>query len=96
MTRIVGHQVIKAPCCGVRLSTTAFASLNSMANEYWTDGRVAGNLSPTDGGLRRCICGSFFLISKCEFCELIRKKELFSFASQNQQIEAWLRRENGE
>lgn len=96
MTRIVGHQVIKTLCCGVRLSTTAFASINFIANEYWTDGRVAGNLYPTDGGLRRCICGSFFLISKCELCELIRKKELFSPATRNQQIEAWLRKQDGE
>ena len=96
MTRISGHQVIKAPCCGARLSTTAFASLNFMAHEHWTDGRDVGSLSPTDGGLRRCSCGSYFLLSQSESLELIRKKEPVREVTRSLKIEAWLRRKNGE
>jgi len=96
MTRISGYQVIRAPCCGARLTTTAFASLNFMANEHWTDGRAVGSLSPTDGGLRRCTCGSYFLLSQSESLELIRKKEPVRVVTRSLQIEAWLRRKSKE
>lgn len=96
MTRVSGHQVIKTPCCGARLSTTAFASMNFMANEHWTDGRAVGSLSPTDGGLRRCTCGSYFLLSNSESLELIRSKEPMREITRSIQIEAWLRRKRGE
>ncbi len=67
-----------------------------MANEHWTDGRAVGSLSPTDGGLRRCTCGSYFLLSQSESLELIRKKEPVREITRSLQIEAWLRRKSGE
>lgn len=67
-----------------------------MANEHWTDGRAVGSLSPTDGGLRRCTCGSYFLLSQSEALELIRKKEPVREVTRSLQIEAWLRRKSEE
>jgi hypothetical protein len=32
-----------------------------MASEHWTDGATENSLSQSDGGLRRCTCGSYFL-----------------------------------
>ena len=61
MTRIAGTNIIKAPCCGALYSTTAFASINFMASEHWTDGATENSLSQSDGGLRRCTCGGYFL-----------------------------------
>ena len=54
MTRISGTNIVKAPCCGALYSTTAFASINFMASEHWTDGATENSLSQSDGGLRRC------------------------------------------
>jgi hypothetical protein len=61
MTRIAGTNLIKAPCCGAFFSTVAFASINFMASEHWTDGQDENSLSQSDGGLRRCTCGGYFL-----------------------------------
>ena len=61
MTRIAGTNIIKAPCCGALYSTTAFASINFMISEHWTDGQDENSLSQSDGGLRRCTCGGYFL-----------------------------------
>jgi hypothetical protein len=66
MTRIAGTNIIKAPCCGALYSTTAFASINFMASEHWTDGATENSLSQSDGGLRRCTCGSYFLSGYAE------------------------------
>ena len=61
MTRTAGTSIIKAPCCGALYSTIAFASINFMASEHWTDGATENSLSQSDGGLRRCTCGGYFL-----------------------------------
>ena len=66
MTRVSGTNIIKAPCCGTLYSTTAFASINFMASEHWTDGATENSLSQSDGGLRRCTCGSYFLSGYAE------------------------------
>ena len=66
MTRTAGTSIIKAPCCGALYSTTAFASINFMASEHWTDGATENSLSQSDGGLRRCTCGGYFLSGHAE------------------------------
>ena len=66
MTRIAGTNIIKAHCCGALFSTTAFASINFMASEHWTDGQDENSLSQSDGGLRRCACGGYFLSGYAE------------------------------
>lgn len=66
MTRITGTQIVKTPCCGAFVSTVAYGSINLMAYEYWTDGQNVGSLSPQDGGLRRCTCGQYYLLSECQ------------------------------
>ena len=73
MTRIVGTNIIKAPCCGALYSTTAFASINFMASEHWTDGATENSLSQSDGGLRRCACGGYFLSGYAERVGFIPK-----------------------
>jgi hypothetical protein len=73
MTRIAGINIIKAPCCGALYSTTAFASINFMASEHWTDGATENSLSQSDGGLRRCKCGSYFLSGQAERVGFIPK-----------------------
>lgn len=73
MTRIAGTNIIKAPCCGAFFSTIAFASINFMASEHWTDGASENSLSQSDGGLRRCTCGSYFLSGHAERVGFIPK-----------------------
>jgi len=73
MTRTAGTNIIKAPCCGALYSTTAFASINFMASEHWTDGATENSLSQSDGGLRRCTCGGYFLSGCAERVGFIPK-----------------------
>jgi hypothetical protein len=62
MTRISGFNLVGAKCCGAIYATARYTSLNMMATAYWTDGAVDGALVPTDGGLRKCDCGSYYLL----------------------------------
>lgn len=73
MTRISGTNIIKAPCCGAFFSAVAFASINFMASEHWTDGATENSLSQSDGGLRRCTCGGYFLSGHAERVGFIPK-----------------------
>jgi len=73
LTRVAGTNIIKAPCCGALYSTTAFASINFMASEHWTDGATENSLSQSDGGLRRCTCGGYFLSGYAERVGFIPK-----------------------
>jgi hypothetical protein len=73
MTRIAGTNIIKAPCCGAFFSTVAFASINFTASEHWTDGTTENSLSQSDGGLRRCTCGGYFLSGYAERVGFIPK-----------------------
>lgn len=63
MTRISGDKIITSPCCRAQFLTPAYASINLSAHEHWTDGRAVGSLFENGGGLRRCSCGNYFLIS---------------------------------
>ena len=44
-----------------------------MASEHWTDGATENSLSQSDGGLRRCRCGSYFLSGYAERVGFIPK-----------------------
>ena len=66
MTRTSGTSIIAAPCCRAKLATPQYGSINLSAFEDWTDGQTVGSLSPFDGGLRRCTCGSYFLLRQAE------------------------------
>lgn len=63
MTRTSGNKVIQTHCCGAEFITPSYSSINLSANERWTDGRVVGSLFENGGGLRRCTCGKYFLLS---------------------------------
>ena len=73
MTRITGTQIIETPCCRAQYSTPAYGSINLTAHEYWTDGRRVGSLFGGDGGLRRCVCGQYFLLHMCDHIRTIPK-----------------------
>ena len=62
MTTIRGFNLIATKCCGAVYSTARYTSVNFSAMEYWTDGARVHSLMPTDGGLRRCRCGAYFLL----------------------------------
>ena len=62
MTSIRGFNLIATKCCGAVYSTARYASVNFSAMEHWTDGERVHSLMPTDGGLRRCSCGAYFLL----------------------------------
>ena len=66
MTRTTGKNVLRTTCCGSFVCSAAYGSINLMAHEHWTDGRKVGGLLSEDGGLRECLCGSFYLIGDCE------------------------------
>jgi hypothetical protein len=61
MTSIAGYNISAAPCCGKTYRTLRYRSMNFSAWEYWTDGHTEGGLMPTGYGLRKCVCGAFFL-----------------------------------
>jgi hypothetical protein len=44
-----------------------------MASEHWTDGATENSLSQSDGGLRRCTCGSYYLSGYAERVGFIPK-----------------------
>lgn len=66
MTRIAGTYIVRTPCCGRSYGTTAYASINYSAWEYWTDGQDYMGLAPPMDGLRGCSCGSFFLLERTQ------------------------------
>jgi hypothetical protein len=75
MTRTSGDRVIQTRCCGVLLRTPSYSSINFSANEQWTDGRVVGSLFENGGGLRRCTCGKYFLLSDATTLRVIEKQK---------------------
>jgi hypothetical protein len=61
MTSIAGYNISAAPCCGKTYRTIRYRSMNFSAREYWTDGYTNGGLMPNGFGLRKCLCGAFYL-----------------------------------
>lgn len=64
MTSIAGYNISAAPCCGKTYRTIRYRSMNFSAWEYWTDGYTEGGLMPNGYGLRKCLCGAFYLRSE--------------------------------
>ena len=62
MTSYSGFNLVATKCCGAVYSTPRYSSINMSASEYWTDGARVHSLMPTDGGLRRCKCGTLYLM----------------------------------
>ncbi len=65
MTSISGYKLIASPCCRTTYARAQFASVNFSASAFWTDGKRENSLMPNDGGLRKCQCGTFFVLSEC-------------------------------
>lgn len=64
MTSIAGYNIAAAPCCRKIYRTLRYRSINFSAREYWTDGHTEGRLMPGGFGLRKCVCGAFYLGSE--------------------------------
>ncbi|MEY3637316.1 MAG: hypothetical protein RIR68_449 [Pseudomonadota bacterium] len=73
MTSIAGYTLAAAPCCRKIYSIPRYRSMNFSASEYWTDGYADGRLMPGGYGLRKCVCGAFYLAS--ELLELVDADE---------------------
>jgi len=65
MTRIAGYELIASPCCRTIYAKARFSSVNFSSSAFWTDGKRENSLMPNDGGLRKCKCGTYFLLSDC-------------------------------
>jgi len=65
MTRIAGYELIGSPCCRTIYAKARFSSVNFSSSAFWTDGKRENSLMPNDGGLRKCKCGTYFLLSDC-------------------------------
>jgi hypothetical protein len=62
---------VQAPCCDAEYRTNIYTSINFTAYEYWTDGQNVNSLFPSDGGLRLCTCGQYFLLQNCDHLRVI-------------------------
>jgi hypothetical protein len=65
MTRIAGYELVGSPCCQTIYAKARFSSVNFSSSAFWTDGRRENSLMPNDGGLRKCKCGTYFLLRDC-------------------------------
>lgn len=72
MTSISGYYVVQAPCCGTLYSKTAYASINMMNWQRWTDGYESGPLYSSPEGVCYCRCGQFFLTKDAEQVDFVR------------------------
>jgi len=75
MTRILGKNIMRNPCCGAFICSQAYGSINLMAQEHWTDGRTVHGLMSQDGGIRICKCGHFYLLNECEHVMTLPKEK---------------------
>lgn len=62
MTRFAGDRILRSRCCGATFAECNYSSVNYSGAEFWTDGRIFAPLVPHDDGVRRCVCGCYFLI----------------------------------
>ena len=75
MTRILGKNIMRNPCCGAFIGSQAYGSINLMAQEHWTDGRTVHGLMSQDGGIRICKCGHFYQLNECEHVMTLPKEK---------------------
>jgi hypothetical protein len=71
MTSIAGNRVVCTPCCRAFCLEIAYRSINYSAEEFWTDCEATHSLAPTDCGLRRCECGSYYVLGELEWGDRI-------------------------
>lgn len=73
MTTLSGYHVVKAPCCGMLYSKTAYGSINMMSWERWSDGLERGKLYSNPQSVCHCACGQFFLTKDAEQIDYVRQ-----------------------
>jgi len=80
MTRIAGFELVASPCCQMLYAKARYSSVNFSSSAFWTDGKREDSLMPNDGGLRKCQCGNYFVLSECISTGL-KATEPFNFPS---------------
>jgi hypothetical protein len=80
MTRIAGFELVASPCCQMLYAKARYSSVNFSSSAFWTDGKREDSLMPNDGGLRKCQCGNYFVLSDCINTGL-KATEPFNFPS---------------
>lgn len=80
MTRVAGFELVGSPCCQTLYAKARYSSINFSSSAYWTDGKREDSLMPNDGGLRKCQCGTYFVLSECMHTGL-KATEPFYFPS---------------
>ena len=74
MTSVSGYNVVKAPCCEMLYSKTAYGSINMMNWQRWSDGQEGGSLYGASEEVCCCDCGQFFMAKDAIQCEFVRFK----------------------
>lgn len=75
MTSISGFNIVKAPCCGALYQSTAYASLNMLGWQRWSDGHEGGSLyHPTNQICQCTACNKLFLATQVEQVEFVSYK----------------------
>lgn len=71
MTTLTGYHVFSAPCCGAEYKQARIGSTfqHPTFGEYWTDASMGDMKEPAESGLRRCSCGSLFLLNELTHTE---------------------------
>jgi hypothetical protein len=95
MTRIIGTRVYRAPCCGREYGTSAYASINFSAAEYWTDGATLHSLAPEPSRIYRCECSELFLMGQTQTVGVIRREAELQQAGSDSVFAAWMRKSFG-
>lgn len=95
MTRVSGHRLIQTPCCGSNYRTPIYASINFLASECWTDGQRIASLFPADGGLRKCLCGRYYLLQTATVSGRAPKAKARPPKDWDKKCDSWLWRFQG-
>jgi hypothetical protein len=78
MTRFAGRRILRARCCGATFAERNYSSMNYSGAEFWTDGRIFAPLVPNDDGVRRCVCGCYFLIRNADQIAALPRDSIIS------------------
>jgi hypothetical protein len=86
MTRVAGHRILRTRCCGATFAERNYSSVNYSGAEFWTDGRIFAPLVPNDDGVRRCVCGCYFLVRDTDQIAVLPADSIISPPSAAQRL----------
>ncbi len=96
MTRISEYSILFTPCCGISFALPPFYPINFQHSARWTDGHVENGLPPDDGDLKKCRCGSCFLLSQAIPAGVVHRPIEYREETWDLKLEAWLRKKKSE